>query len=127
MQDVLKFLEGRKENRSWYRASRVAVNVCSINCSLFTMCNFKLPYTGNLFFLIIMVLIFLGCNLEMFRFWTTRLVHKCSNCWGMHYRRRIWNLHDVYWKCDQCCAKMLKTTRETTTTTRNWKTFEQSK
>ncbi|KAL8472205.1 hypothetical protein ACS0TY_029429 [Phlomoides rotata] len=26
-QDVLKFLEDRKENRSWYRASRVAVNV----------------------------------------------------------------------------------------------------
>lgn len=27
MQDVLKFLEDRKENRSWYKASRVAVNV----------------------------------------------------------------------------------------------------
>ncbi|KAH6784477.1 pesticidal crystal cry8Ba protein [Perilla frutescens var. hirtella] len=26
-QDVLKFLEDRKENRSWYKASRVAVNV----------------------------------------------------------------------------------------------------
>lgn len=27
MQDVLKFLQGRKENRSWYKASRVAVTV----------------------------------------------------------------------------------------------------
>ncbi|KAL1569676.1 hypothetical protein AAHA92_01126 [Salvia divinorum] len=26
-QDILKFLEGRKENSSWYKASRVAVNV----------------------------------------------------------------------------------------------------
>lgn len=106
LQDVLSFLENRKENRSLYKGSRVAVSVSRFLFFFLIIIN----YIDTLY------MYFFFFNFFC-RFWMIRLHHKCKNYLEMHLKRKTLNHQDPSLKSGQCYAKIqaLLHTRRTVT------------